>query len=137
MTAVMVSMSSAVTWRRLGMPALLTRRSTPPKASSTSTASWSTALESARLTTHIRLSGECFMQRPTTSESNVGPAGADADYGAPLGQRLGQAGADARRAPGHQRAATLQVQGHRPPHFRIVIVLTLGTAGSRRVLTIC
>ena len=35
----------------------------------TSMASWSTALMSARLTTHIRLSGEYFMQRPTTSES--------------------------------------------------------------------
>ena len=70
MTAVMVSMSSAVVWRRLGMPALLTSRSTPPKASSTSTASLSTASRSARLVTHMRLSGECFMQRSTTSESS-------------------------------------------------------------------
>ncbi len=70
MTAVMVSMSSAVMCRRLGMPALLTRRSIPPKASSTSTASLSTASGSARLVTHIRLSGECFMQRSSTSESS-------------------------------------------------------------------
>ena len=35
----------------------------------TSTASWSTSSSSARLVTHIRLSGECAMQRSTTSAS--------------------------------------------------------------------
>ena len=48
----------------------------------------------------------------------LGPAGADADDGAPLGQGLGQPGPDPRGPPGHQRAAPLQVQRHRPPHFR-------------------
>ena len=136
-TAVMVSMSSAVTCRRFGMPALLISRSIPPKASITSTASWSTALMSARLATHIRLSGEYSMHRPTTSES-WSARRAQMPTIAPR-----SASASARPAPMPDEPPVTSVRHpfrssaivH--PTFNPLSVLTLGTAGRRLALTFC
>ncbi len=68
-TASTVAASRAVTWRRLGIPALFTRTSTPPSSVMAATATASTAAESARSATHIRDSGAWTRQRSSTSAS--------------------------------------------------------------------
>ena len=127
-TASTVPGSSRVTWRRLGIPALLTRMSTEPSSSVARAARASTAVVSARSVTHIADAGEWARHRASTSASRSRPAGADPDHGAPSGELLGQAGADARRRPGHQDPLALQLQPHVP-------LLPVSTLGRRRAPT--
>ena len=96
MTDSTVAMSSRVTCRRLGMPALLTSTSTPPSSSRAAAASPSTAWGSDRSHTHrtrvrsvLAAAGEHLVQP-------ILAPGADA-HGCPLsGELLGQSRTDAR-----------------------------------------
>ena len=67
MTDSTVAGSRRVTWRRLGMPALLTRMSTPPSCSRASAARRSTAASSVRSRAHMAESGAWTRQRSSTS----------------------------------------------------------------------
>ncbi len=63
------SMSSPVTGRRRGAPALLTRTSMPSSSSQARSASAAAASVSDRSATHMRESGECVRQASRTSRS--------------------------------------------------------------------
>src|SRR2546426_1084043 len=69
MTASISSILSAVTWRRFGMPALLTRTSMPPSSSSARRPKSATPSSSLRSTAQLRLSGACSWQLARTSAS--------------------------------------------------------------------
>ena len=90
----------------------------PPNASITSTASWSTALSSARSVTHIRLSGACAMHRSTTWASRS-PRRAQMPTVAPWAAR-----ASANPAPMPEEAPVTSVRhpcrfkAIAPPHSR-------------------
>ena len=93
---------SATCGRRLGIAALCTIASSPPKASHASSASFSAAARSERSTAHMRDSGVCFVQQREHFLRTVGAPGDDADGRTPLREDRRERGADTRRRAGEQ-----------------------------------